>query len=185
MTTYFATGNKKKLEVAVNALKPYGIDIEQLLVETPEIQDTDVKKIAAYSAQFAANKTGKAVFVTDVGYYIPALNGFPGPFVKYTNPWLHAEGILRLMEGKENRLLDVQEAVAYCEPNQEPVIFCSSLYGTIGTTKIGESEYPFDTLVTWEGMDRVQTQCTRQELIDYWSKNLKHFHQLGEYLSKQ
>jgi len=50
----FATGNKYKFEVAQKVLENSDIELIQQKVETPEIQSTDVEKIAKYSAKFAA-----------------------------------------------------------------------------------------------------------------------------------
>ena len=84
----FITGNQKKLDQAREKIQGYPINLIGTKLETPEIQDTNVEIIAGYSAQYAANKLGKPVVKTDAGYYIEALNGFPGPFIKYINQWL-------------------------------------------------------------------------------------------------
>ena len=42
----FVTGNQKKLEQAKQALSDYDIQLTNQKIETPEIQETDVKKIA-------------------------------------------------------------------------------------------------------------------------------------------
>ena len=49
-------------------------------IEIPEIQEYDSAKIAAFSAEYTANLTQKPVLVTDVGYFITALKGFPRVF---------------------------------------------------------------------------------------------------------
>ena len=95
-TIVFVTGNPYKFEVAQKSFENSDINIVQQEIETPEIQSTDVKEIASYSAKWAAEKLGKPVVLTDAGYYIKTLNGFPGPFIKYINKWLTAEDVLKL-----------------------------------------------------------------------------------------
>lgn len=48
--------------------------------EIPEIQEYDSAKIAAFSAEYTATLTQKLVLVTDVGYFITTLKGFPRSF---------------------------------------------------------------------------------------------------------
>lgn len=97
------TGNKYKFEIAQKVLENSNVELIQQKIETPEIQSSDVEEIASYSAKFAAEKLGKPVALTDAGWYINALNGFPGLFIKYINQWLTSDEILKLMEGKSDR----------------------------------------------------------------------------------
>ena len=80
-TVYFVTGNSHKFQVAQEVLEKKGIEVIQQKLETPEIQSTDVKEIACFSAKWASEKINRPVALTDAGYYIESLNGFPGPFI--------------------------------------------------------------------------------------------------------
>jgi len=66
MKLTFITGNKYKLQSAMKALAPYGIEVEQVKLETPEIQSESSREIAEYSAKYAAEKLQKPVVVSDV-----------------------------------------------------------------------------------------------------------------------
>lgn len=65
----------------------------------------------------------------DGGCYVEALNGFPGPFIKYINKWLYAQDFLRIMHGKKNRRMVWKTCLTYCEPNKKPAIFESYFKG--------------------------------------------------------
>ena len=82
MKVYLATTNQKKLDTAQKVLSKYQVDLEILNIETeiPEIQEYDSAKIAAFSAEYTATLTQKLVLVTDVGYFITTLKGFPRSF---------------------------------------------------------------------------------------------------------
>ena len=99
MKIYLVTTNQKKLLTASSALSKYGVELEMLKVdyEVPELQSFSVEEIAKFSAQYVAEKENKPVLVTDVGYFIESLNGFPGPFIKQMNHYLSSEDLLRLM----------------------------------------------------------------------------------------
>lgn len=46
----YVTGNWAKLASAKQALEPLGYEIDNIKMETPELQANDVKEVAKYSA---------------------------------------------------------------------------------------------------------------------------------------
>lgn len=119
----FVTGNKYKFRVAQKSLVGGGFKPVQKKLETPEIQSDSVEEVSAFSAKWAADILKKSVAVSDGGCYIEALNGFPGPFIKYINKWLSAGDLLNLMKGKKNRRVFWRDCLAYCEPGKKPKTF--------------------------------------------------------------
>lgn len=183
---HFVTGNLYKFQVAEKALEGSGIKLVQEKLDTPEIQSTSVEEISSYSAKWAAEKIGKPVAVTDAGYYIEVLNGFPGPFIKYINQWLTSEDLINLMAGKTNRKVIVRDGLSYCEPGKDPVTFIGEAFGTIaphpvitdksGSTSINEIFIP-------DGYDKVETEISKEEMIDFWSKS-DPWKKLADFLNK-
>lgn len=115
---FFITGNAYKFQIAQEALASAGIELIQKELETPEIQSTIVEEIASFSAKWVCDLLKEPVIVSDAGYYIEALNGFPGPFIKYINEWLSADDILRLMAGKEDRAVIVKDCFSLLRAGQ-------------------------------------------------------------------
>ena len=83
MKIKFASSNKNKILEAEKILSDYGIIVESILMECPEIQSDDIEEVAKYSAEFAFNKIKTPIFVEDSGLFIEGLNGFPGPYSSY------------------------------------------------------------------------------------------------------
>lgn len=166
----FITGNDYKFEVAKKALVGVPVTLFRKKIETPEIQSTLVSEIAAFSAKWAADKLNQPVFLTDAGYYITALNGFPGPFIKFTNSWLTATDYLNLMKGKQNREVITKDCIAYCEPNKLPQTFCGELKGTIALKPGTKGNSPIDEIFIPEGFDKVDSEIPRELMVDFWSK---------------
>ena len=54
----------------------------------------------------------------DAGFFIDELNGFPKAFVNFSLETIGIDGILKLMEGKENRRCKFEECLAYHDGNQ-------------------------------------------------------------------
>ncbi len=115
----FLTGNKHKKEIAEAVFSLYGLAVEARDIDLEEIQETDIEKIAIWSAKQGANRLNMPVIKTDVGFAIDALNGFPGAYGKYVFPQLGVAGVLRLMAGKENRRATSTEVLAFATPEGE------------------------------------------------------------------
>ena len=179
---FFITGNAHKFQIAQDALAGAGIELIQKELEIPEIQSTSIEEIASFSAKWACDLLKEPVIVSDAGYYIEALNGFPGPFIKYINEWLSAEDILRLMTGKENRVVAVKDCLAYCEPGNKLVLFCGSANGTIAEKKGSRGRTSINEIFIPEGYDKVESDIPWDEMKEFWTKNMKTNQLLAEYL---
>ena len=90
----YVTGNDFKIAVAERALVGSGVVLVQKNLDAPEIQSECVEDVAIYAGKWACRQLEEPVVVTDGGFYIEALNGFPGPFVKFVNQWLAAQDLL-------------------------------------------------------------------------------------------
>ena len=180
----FATGNPLKFAIAQKALEGTDIVLIQQKLDLPEIQNKDSKEIASFSAKWGSDLLREPIVVSDAGYYIEALNGFPGPFIKYINQWLTAEDLLRLMEGKKDRSARIKDSIAYCEPGKEPVCFEGIFKGAIahkvgakGATSINEIFIP-------EGFNKPESEITEEERAHFWKQN-DGWLQLAAYLTEK
>lgn len=180
----FITGNEYKFQVAQKVLSIIGVELIQKELDTPEIQSVSIEKIVSFSAQWACDLLKEPVILSDVEYCIEALNGFPGPFIKYINEWLSADDILRLMAGKENREVFVKDCLAYCEPGKKPAIFCDFAKGAIANKKGSKGKTSINEIFIPEGYDKVESDIPWDEMKDFWAKTLNHYQALAEYLKK-
>lgn len=114
---YYVTGNKHKFNSAQEMLKPFGINIEQKIVDIPEIQSDSIEEIAIEKAKKAYEQIKQPLFVNDSGWIIPALNGFPGPYMKYINDWLSPEDFINLMIDKTDRTSILRQVIVYIDEN--------------------------------------------------------------------
>ena len=133
----YVTGNWAKIASAKQALEPLGYEIDNIKMETPEIQADDVTDVSKYSAKWAAEKLGVPVLKNDSGLFVNSLKGFPGVYTHYADDTIGEEGLLKLMEGIEDRTAYFKESIAYCEPGKEPVVFEGLTKGRIDTKKSG------------------------------------------------
>lgn len=177
---YLVTGNPQKVKIAKAALAPFKIEVEQLELETPEIQSFDVEEVAKYSVKYAAEKAGKPVIKGDFGMHIEALNGFPGPFVKFINKWLTAEKFIRLYQDETNKRAYFIDALGYCEPKNEPVCFVTKTYGNLITVPRGNNGNMVDSLFIPDDLQKTIAFLSEEETIKLWSND--RYTQLAHYL---
>lgn len=131
---YYATTNKHKAEEANEFFgKKYGFNIEIINpdFEILEIQADDCKKVAAFSAKYAADKLNIPILKSDSGIYIEALGGLPGPYNHYFDKQIGVEKFLELFKNETNRKVRLEHCFAYCEPGEEPIVFSGGGTGTI------------------------------------------------------
>ena len=182
MELTYVTGNWAKILSARQILEPLGYTVNQVKMETIEIQD-DVEKVAAYSAKWASDKLKCDVIKNDSGLFIEALNGFPGTYTHFVDDTLGEDGILKLLDGVKNRKAYFKEVIAYCKYGSEPVIFTGITKGTIAYSKSGTYGWSWDFIFIPDGEEKT-LGCFNDDIrFKYW--NMDAYNELAKYLEKE
>ncbi|MDL2363215.1 MAG: non-canonical purine NTP pyrophosphatase [Patescibacteria group bacterium] len=137
-TISFATSNKEKLLIARTVCEQYGITVKQEFIDIDEIQGEDPEIIIRDKVMRAYNSFGSPVVVSDDSWDIPALNGFPGAYMKSINTWFTADDFLRLMSDIENRTIILHQYLALTDGNKIE-IYKNDLPGKIITEVRGNN----------------------------------------------
>jgi len=177
---YLVSKNPKKVKIAQSALEKFAVQVEQLEIETPEIQSSNTEEVARYSVKFAAEETGKTVIKGDFGMHIEALGGFPGPFVKYINKWLAAEQLIRLYKNEANKKAYFIDALGYCEPGKEAICFITNTYGRLLIKPQGDNGNMVDSIFIPDGFDKTIAELSEEESVRLWSND--RYLKLAKYL---
>lgn len=115
---YFVTSNPTKFSDYQRRLSAIGIDMEQVSHELNEGRSLDIEEIARHKLDQAKELLPKKrIIVEDRGFFLPALKGFPGPFVKLFLGSIGIEGLLKLMENIEDRTAQFISVLAYWDGN--------------------------------------------------------------------
>jgi len=177
----FVTGNKHKFEEASVALKPLGITLEPVDVEKIEIQSDSLEDIAVHAAISAYKKLQRPLVVEDAGLFIESLNGFPGPFSSYVYKTIGIRGVLKLLDGVENRRAVFVSVVALILSEERIHSFRGEVRGYISHEPRGDKGFGFDPIFVPEGYDR-----TFGELDIVTKTSISHrgkaFRKLGEWI---
>ena len=146
-TILFATSNQDKLLIAQTVCATFDILVEQANIDIDEIQGENPLAIVEDKAHRAYDRLSKPVVVSDDSWDIPALKGFPGPYMKSINAWFEPQDFLRLMKGVEDRSVIMHQYLAYYD-GKTTKIFTNDIRGTIIGESRGKSNYaPNQTVI--------------------------------------
>ncbi len=179
----YVTGNWAKILSAKKVLEPLGFEVENVKMETTEIQANTVEEVASYSAKEASERLKCSVLKNDTGLYIDALNGFPGPYTHYVDDCLKEDGILKLLEKETNRNASFIEAFAYCEYGKDPIVFKSITKGKISLEKSGTYGWSWDFIFIPEGSDKTLGNYSDEIRCLMW--NTDAYKDLANYLEER
>ncbi len=142
---FFITSNKGKFEEACKIAERYGVIVKWLKREYIEPQGSSLEEIARLSVEFLKKEINDPFFIEDSGLFIDVLKGFPGPYSSYVFKTIGNDGILKLMEGVENRRARFIAVVAFYD-GKETRTFTGEVEGEISFEKRGEMGFGYDPI---------------------------------------
>jgi len=89
------TGNPGKL---AEAWRLSSLPLEAVSIDLPELQSLDLHEVLRAKGEEAWRRVGRPLVVEETGLELAALNGFPGPLVKWMLKAIGPEGIAQLAE---------------------------------------------------------------------------------------
>lgn len=180
MKITLVTGNWAKIAQAKGFLEPNGIIVDNVKMDTVEIQADSVEEVARYSAKWASEQLKANVVKNDTGIMIDALGGFPAAYTHYVQDTIGEDEILKLMKGVKNRKAKFVQALAFCEYGKEPVSFVSITEGEISLKKEGKHGWCWDFIFIPKGKDKTLACFEDEERLKLW--NDTGYNQLIKYL---
>lgn len=193
-TLYFVTSNSKKYASLSTQLKSLGIDLKQLEFDFDEGRELNIESITSYKLSQAKQKfPDKKLIVDDRGFFIPALNGFPGPFVKLLLNSFSYNGVIKLMNGITDRRAMFSYAIGYFD-GQKDTILVTDEVGFITESPNGDNLHGLTDLLYIYGHPSFPNRSLAELSDDEWQDYLKAtedidsfvtFVKLKNYLSEQ
>ncbi len=161
----YITSNKEKIITARRNLESFGISFQEHDLELTEIQSESFVDIATYKAKQAFKALHTPLFVSDHGWSIPALNGFPGAYMKYMNKWLSSQDFLNLMQAHEDKTIIKHEVICYIDEKQVKH-FVANIHGTFINAIRGEG-LPAMRVVSLLPSGKSVAECTQEGINSY------------------
>ncbi|GMH91554.1 hypothetical protein TL16_g12090 [Triparma laevis f. inornata] len=182
----FVTGNKKKLEEVKQILK--GCELTNFKLDLPELQG-DPLYVSKEKCVLAAKEIGGAVITEDTSLCFNALNGMPGPYIKWFLESCGHGGLNKMLDGFEDRSAYAQTVVAYCGgEGQEVLLFDGRTNGVIVEAR-GPTDFGWDPIFECAEGGKTTNGLTYAEMDKAEKNKVSHrgkaFEQLKAYLRKE
>ncbi|MDD1762399.1 MAG: XTP/dITP diphosphatase [Methanothrix sp.] len=165
---YFVTSNKGKF---VEAAAIFG-DLVQKDIGYTEIQADTLEEVASFGMNEVAARLKGPVMLEDAGLFVEALQGFPGVYSAYVQKTIGNAGILRLMQGVENRRAYFKSVIAYVDADGEPVMFSGVVHGQIGFEARGSKGFGYDPIFYVGDLSLGEMEITEKNRISHRAKSM-------------
>jgi len=174
------TQNKHKLAELTPLFEEYGLPFQTTSLEKFEIRSHDVQEIAEAAASHAFMKLGRPVVLDDTGFFVSSLKDFPGAYASFALKSIGYEGILKLLEGIEDRSARFVTAVGFCDGTHLKT-FVGEMHGAISDQPSGSEGFGYDPIFIPEGFDKTYAELTFDEKvsISHRSKAFRAFLEWG------
>ncbi len=161
MKLEFITGNKGKLEEFQQIL---GSDIElgQLDIDLPEIQEIDAKAVIEAKLKEAVRHTDNPIIVEDTGLYFNAWNGLPGVLIKWFIKSVGNKGTAKMLDSYEDKSAYACCTIGLASKGKEPVFFQGKITGKIVPPK-GDGGFGWDPIFIPDGYSITFGEMSREE----------------------
>ena len=149
------SGNENKIKEFQQIL---GIELDNIDIDLPEIQSTDVMEVAKEKLKEAMKHIKGPCIVDDSGLHIDNLNGFPGALIKFYHKKLKNEGIVKHSPGSKAQAVSV---IGYFDGKNE-YFFEGKTEGKIPEEPSGDG-FGWDPIFVPDGSDFSYAQLSSEE----------------------
>jgi XTP/dITP diphosphohydrolase len=144
------TGNAGKTAELSRLL---GVELHSQKIVLPEVQSTDVRVVARAKALAAYRELHCPVLVDDTGLYINAWGELPGALIAWFLDNVGNEGVLKMLQGWDDRSARVVTALGYCD-ERGVHLFDGELAGSVATEVRGEHGFGYDSIFVPRGYNQ-------------------------------
>ncbi len=178
---YFITGNKNKFAEAKKEMLP--IELVQKEIDLAEIQSLDSKEVIEHKLKEATKHFKGEFIVDDVSFTLDAMNGLPGPLIKFFLKSIGKKGIYNLCKPSGNFKAEAKATIGYTD-GKEVLFFEGIVKGKV-VEPIAESDFGWDPIFQPEGFNKTFAEMSLEEKnkISHRGKAIKKFKEY--YLNKK
>lgn len=144
------TSNPGKVAEYQRSFADLGIEMEHYRLPYDEVQTSDLEEVVQKGMDEIVRKGIRDFIVDDTGLFIDALKGFPGVWSAYAQKTIGNKGILKLMEGVEDRGAEFRCCIG-CDLNGERTVVTGVCRGYITDSERGTDGFGFDPIFSPDG----------------------------------
>lgn len=157
------TGNKNKIAKARQFL---GDLVDFVDMDMDEIQENDALKVSQHKVKQAYSILQKPVITWDASVYISALNGFPGPLIKWFWTRVGLQKICDLAYLLGDTKISLELIITYFD-GKGIRYFTKTQEGLISKEPRGDKGWDWDTIFIPTGSDKTFGEMEDKDMLDY------------------
>ena len=139
------TSNPGKVAEYQKAFDELGIEMEHYRLPYDEVQTSDLEEVVNKGMDEIISKGVRNFIVDDTGLFIDSLKGFPGVWSAYAQKTIGNKGILKLMDGVEDRGAEFRCCIG-CDIDGERIVVVGVCRGYITESEKGTDGFGFDPI---------------------------------------
>ena len=176
MNLSLITSNLGKLAEFRSALEPLGYDVVHSTEDCDEIQADTVQEVVLNCLSQLKARGLRDMVIDDSGLFVHALHGFPGVYSSYVLRTIGMEGILRLLQGSDDRSAHFECCIGAFLGGEDLVV-TARCYGTIALRPSGHEGFGFDPIFIPAGHNRTfaEISITEKNGISHRGKAVQAF----------
>ncbi|KAI1331922.1 inosine triphosphate pyrophosphatase [Xylariaceae sp. FL0255] len=167
----FITGNANKLAEVRAILDSTGIALQSQRLDLPEIQGT-LDDVTREKCRVAAEIVRGPVLVEDTCLCFNALDGLPGPYIKWFLQSIGHTGLNNLLAAYEDKSAQAVATFGFCKgPGEEILLFQGRTDGKIVPAR-GPTNFGWDPIFEYEGQTYAEMDKVAKNKISHRFKAL-------------
>jgi inosine triphosphate pyrophosphatase len=173
----FVTGNENKKKEVEQILK---MKIQTADIDLTEIQG-DLDTVTIAKAREACKILNCPVLVEDTALVFNAMNGLPGPYIKWFLKALGPAGLYNMLHGFQDKSAQAICTFGLCIPGNDPLLFQGRTDGHIVSPR-GPTSFGWDPIFKPVGFDLTYAEMDK-DVKNSISHRFKAVKSLSEHLS--
>ena len=144
------TSNPGKVAEYQKELAEYGIEMEHVRIPYDEVQTFDLEEVVNKGMDAIIASGVRDFIIDDSGLFVDALKGFPGVWSAYAQKTIGNKGLLKLMDGVEDRGAEFRCCIG-CDIAGKRIVVTGVCRGSITCSEQGDGGFGFDPIFTQDG----------------------------------
>ena len=157
---YLITGDKDKFTEFRAILK--NIEVKQLDLELPEIQELDSEKIIREKLVEGMKRRKGDIAVEDTSFHLRCMNGMPGPLVKWFLKSIGPKGIYKIADSFGDYSAEARCTIGYTSPKDNMHFFEGRVFGKVVPPR-GTNGFGWDVIFVPKGYSKTFAEMHSDE----------------------
>ena len=132
-------------------------------IDYPEIQALSLEEVVDFGLSWLREKIESPFVIDDSGVFIDNFDGFPGVYTRYVYDTIGLAGVLRQMEGVDNRACTFRCVLGLLTESGEKQKFVGECSGNLINELRGDGGFGYDPIFIPEGFDKTFAELASEE----------------------